>query len=92
VCEICNCNTHKCPSEYQSMNKIVPVSHRDYKQPPQDFFRASPIKPNRDYTPTKSDPNHFKTVNQMNYQPNYIESSPPVERVKKGFPFIRENP
>ena len=84
MCEICNCNTHKCPTEYPPHNKIVPVSHRDYKQP-QEFTKASPIRPNRDYTPTRADPNHFKTSNQLNYQPNYIEASPPVERVKRGY-------
>lgn len=86
VCEVCNCNTHKCPTQYPPQNKIVPISHQDYKFP-NNFTKASPFKPQSDYNPTKADPNHFKTHNQLSYQPNYFEASPPQERVKKGYDF-----
>ena len=63
-------------------NKVIPSSHRDYKYPT-DFQRTTPMRPRTDYTPSKADPNHFKTLNQINYQPNYFDS--PQERVKKGY-------
>lgn len=84
MCEICNCNTHKCPTEHPPQKKIVPLSHQDYKYP-SNFEKSSPFRPQRDYTPTRADPNHFKTSNQLNFHPNYYQGSPPQERVKKGF-------